>query len=1807
MSKTRPVAPIIKSSNHFPVVGIGASAGGLDAFKKLLKAIPHNSGMAYVLVQHLDPKHESLLPELLQKVTSIPVLEISDDIKVQPNHIYIIPSNKMMVANDGVLLLSPRTTTKNERNLPIDLFFTSLAEVHQWHSIGIVLSGTASDGTKGLKAIKDHGGLTFAQSEESSAFDGMPKSAIQAGVVDFILAPELIPQKLLEVTKITNGNGAAEEIPMQDEELFKQILALLRIRKGTDFTYYKQTTIRRRILRRMALNRNEELADYLKFLRANKTEQDVLYQDLLIPVTSFFRDAKTFDNLCQTVFPKIIEHKKADEPIRIWIAGCSTGQEAYSMAICIKEFLASSSSLSFVAGPDKIGSEGRGELPPTLSFVADPDKIGSEGRGELPPTLSFGEGRGELPPILSFGEGRGEVQIFATDISEPAIAKARGGIYAKNELDGLSPARLQENFIKNNGGYQVKRQLRDMCVFAQHNFLKDPPFGKLDLISCRNVLIYMEPYLQKKVLTTFHYALNHDGFLVLGKSETISSVPELFAPGLVKNSASIKDKIFSRKDAPAKYMHTTTQRSELGMADVNINPKKNADNTARPDFQKTADNIMLSKYTPAGVVVNEAMDVVHFRGKTGNYLENLPGKPSHNLLKMAKEGLAFELRNILHKAKKEKGQVTKENIPVQINGTLQNISIEAFPLPDTIEPYYMILFHENQPPLNQSSQITVQNSSLTFQGSLLTDQRRIRQLEKELEQVREDMRSITEDQEAVNEELQSANEELLSSSEELQSLNEELETGKEELQSTNEELTVVNQEMIGLNEQLNEAKNYAETIIATLREPLLVLDKYLRIISANKSFFRAFQVTELETEGKLIYELGNKQWDIPELKTLLENLLPNKQSFTDFEVSFNFPHIGQHTMLLNASEIINEKRTDKLILISFGDITERRIIEKKILTNEQRFRNLLLQSPFAVALCKGEDMVIDLANDAMKDVWGKGKNVEGKSIFKLLEKASLKPYKKLLLDVYHTGEAYFGMEQMALMKRKGGLTETYYNFVYQPYHEADGIISGIVCIAYEVTEQVLAKVKIQESEQQFSSMADNINQLAWMADNTGHIYWYNKRWYDYTGTTLEEMKGWGWQKVHHPDYVDGVINFVKEAWTKNKPFELTFPLRSATGEYKWFLTRAQPIANAKGAVIQWFGTNTDITEQRENYKKLEDSETFNRTMLENSPDCVKIIDTHGHIQFMNTNGLCIMEIDDFGTVKNKHWADLWGAENRQTVLNAIDKALSGETAQFQAFCATVKGTPRWWDVMVSPVQETGNEKVTNIISVSRDITAQRETQSLLEYRKALLEAHNEASIDGLLLVDAKARPDGSVGRGKIISYNKRFIEIWNMPQQIVNANDDEAALAFAMTQLVNPEQFIEKVKWLYEHPAETSRDILEFKDGKIVERHGYPVISADGSYYAWSWTFRDITEVKKADRVLRESEKNFRQLAELMPDKITTTNPDGHATYFNQNWVDYTGFTAEELTGQGWQKIMHPDEMETIIKHWQHSLETGEDFEMEMQCLNKNNEYHWHLTRATAIKDAEGKIKNWIGATTEIQKIKEEEQRKGEFIAMVSHELKTPVTSIKGYVQFLLSMLKDKPDAALAGLPLQSSLTRIDSQVLRLTRLIKEMLDLTRLETGKLELKKELFSVNKMVEETVQDIMFTNSKHVIHIHPEFNGMVSGDEDRIGQVLINFINNALKYSGDHNPVDIYIRQAAEDLISVSVKDYGIGIRKADHQKIFERFYRVDGKSEQTYAGFGIGLYIAKEIIDRHQGFISVESEKGKGSAFTFTLPLATEKF
>jgi two-component system CheB/CheR fusion protein len=854
--------------NSFPVVAIGASAGGLEAMMELLKYLPADTGMAFIYVQHLSPDHKSMLTEILSKKTKMIVQELDDMDKIKPDNVFVIPSNKGIEVTDGHIKLIPRS--ESSAAISIDILFSSLAEAQKERVIGIILSGSASDGTIGMKAIKQVGGLTFAQ-DDTAKFASMPHSAIAAGMVDFILPPKEIALELARLSKhpliktIGVKNGEEDLIENSNPDL-KIILNLLHKATGVDFSAYKMNTIKRRIIRRMLLYKITQLKEYAKMLSQKKEEIDILYQDLLINVTSFFRDTDTHKYLKENLFPKLLKRKKKGESLRIWVPACATGEEVYSIAMMLLEIQESKT-------------------------ITTP------------------------------------VQIFATDLSEQAISKARIGIYTKQDLETVSPKRIQRFFTKADGGYRVNKAVRDMCVFAPHNILRDPPFSRLDFISCCNLFIYLDNPAQKKAVNTFHYALNDDGFLMLGKSENISQSANLFT-GFNK-----KYKIFARKinsgirTLPALLPRYAQQSfSEKNIPVTNKNKTKQNISVNHNGLDNAIDAVLVSEFMPASVVINHQMEIVQFRGTTDLFLTHPKGKATFNILKMARPEIAFELRNAISKVIKTKHRVRKSGIELKINSAVRIISLEIVPLKiESDEPLLLILFAEQE-----QTEIFLNQAEGGKTNSLAKD-RRIKKLEQELAAAHADALAIAQEQEAYTEELQSANEEIVSSNEELQTVNEELETSKEEIESANEELTTTNQELQTRNDLLNEAYDYSEALFATVHEPMIVLDKNLRVKSANKTFYSMFNVKEEDTEGVLLYDLGNKQWNIPRLHELLEDLLPQNSHFHDFEITHTFPGIGEKTMRLNARRIIQKKYHEELILLAIIDFTEIKLYEKELL------------------------------------------------------------------------------------------------------------------------------------------------------------------------------------------------------------------------------------------------------------------------------------------------------------------------------------------------------------------------------------------------------------------------------------------------------------------------------------------------------------------------------------------------------------------------------------------------------------------------------------------------------------------------------------------------------------------------------------------------------------------------------------------------------------------------------------------------------------------------------------------------------------
>lgn len=923
--------------------------------------------MAFVLVQHLAPTHASVLAEILSRATSMPVMEVHDEPAVEPNHVYVIPPARSMTIVSGALHLLPREGRGAPH--PVDQFFRSLAVDRRHRAIGVVLSGTASDGTIGLQAIKAEGGITFAQ-DDSAQQSGMPHSAIAAGGVDFVLPPDEIAREIVRIGRHPYTVPVPEEASLPAEPDLSQVLRLLQRRSGVDFTDYKFNTLYRRITRRMVLLQLNDLGQYIAFLQKNPAELDALYHDILINVTSFFRDPEVFDALKEKVFPRLVAERRQHDPVRVWSIGCSTGEEAYSVAMAWAEFA---------------------------------EAIGT--------------------PV--------KVQVFATDLNESVVTTARSGIYPKDISQDVSPERLRRFFVEVDGQYRITKEIREACVFSRHNVLGDPPFSRIDLISCRNVLIYLERVLQQKVVPTLHYALKPGGFLWLGSSETVGAFRNLF------EAEDGKHRIYAKKPgslARAGYFpvqHGAAPRTTFSLPSVR--------QTGGNDLHREADRLLLSRYAPPSVLLTADLEILQYRGDTSPYLAPTPGKASLNLLKMLREGLVGGVRAAVLRASKEKSPVRHEGLRVINNGSWSDVTVEVIPLEasgEGAESGFLVLFN--------GAGGTQERSDVVPPLALPLPEQDGARLAQELADTRDYMQALIEQQEASNEELQSANEEVQSANEELQSINEELETSKEELQSSNEELATVNDELSNRNAELGRLNNdlvnllgsiqtpivmlgsdlrirrftpaaeklfhlvpgdlgrpigaiklefdlpdlesllaqvidsvsaehrevqdtsgrwyslrlrpyrtlenkidgvvmmlidvdhlkraheYTKSIVRTVREPLLVLDVDLRVRTANEAFYRMFRTHAEEVEGRLIYELDNGQWNNPALRSLLEDVLPRDTEFSDFEVQMEFERIGLKTMLLNARRLAQEIDQEGSILVAIEDVSERKRIDQEL-------------------------------------------------------------------------------------------------------------------------------------------------------------------------------------------------------------------------------------------------------------------------------------------------------------------------------------------------------------------------------------------------------------------------------------------------------------------------------------------------------------------------------------------------------------------------------------------------------------------------------------------------------------------------------------------------------------------------------------------------------------------------------------------------------------------------------------------------------------------------------------------------------------
>ncbi len=1242
------------SATCFGIVGIGASAGGLDAFSNLLSSLPLNTGMSFVLVQHLDPHHESALAALLRRVTKLPVVEASDDLLVEPNHIYVSAPNSILSIVGGRLKTAERAPV-NGGARTIDTFLESLAEDQGAGAIGVILSGNASDGSIGIQAIKGNGGITFAQNDSASHRE-MPESAISTGCVDYVLTPAKIASELSRLAEHFRLAGKDDTTPASRandsgadfDEAYKRVLFHLHRQSGVDFSLYKPATLRRRVHRRMVLNRIKSLDAYASRLLTDEKELRALCLDALISVTTFFRDAPSFRVLQEIVFPKILA-SRGNQSVRIWIAACSTGQEAYSLAMAFCE-------------------------------VAE----------QLQSTV--------------------KLQVFATDVNEEVLKKARAGSYTRALVQDISPERLARFFDQEQDGYRVKKTIREMFVFARQNLAGDPPFSRLDLISCRNLMIYLESTLQKRLISLFHYALKPEGFLFLGSSETVGSFTDLF------QLTDKKHKIYTKLPGPKQPLtikfETNSSREQLP-AKIQASGPRSVDSPLTP--QREADRVALQRWAPPAILIDDQFQVLQFRGDTRPYLKVQEGAATHHALEILRDGLVEPLKSAIDEVRKSRQSVRTEKLSIRRDGDTLIVHLEIVPLKNLRRVCYLVYFDDSQGTAGtlRSSEIFKADQHLEPDAAKSL----ISRLRAELEEVRDFARAHLEQQEATTEELQSSYEEIQSSNEELQSINEELETAKEELESANEELNTVNEEMVSRNTELirlnadlrnlqesvdtavvlldrtltirsftasaekhlnvlpgdigrsighiqhnldcadlekiilrvvetgtrfereiqakggrwyslrispyltlenridgavlmlvdvdalktseqaiKVSRDYVENIVHSTRYPLLVLSEDLRVISANAAYYRTFRATDEDTKGRRFDELGERQWDAPSILALLNDVVRRNSAFDDFEISHTFAQLGERTMLINGRRLqSNEANQSARILVAIDDITDSKQLEA-VRLSEIRYRRFFEAAKDGIVIVEPTTGNVSDINPLICNLLQlDGPSAVGCRFSELGLFTDARMAEAALAELRATG--YYRNADLRVTTKGSGVRQV--EIVSNLYTEEDRRV--IQFNIRDITERRNAEQAARAASERFRFLTEALPEKIFTARPNGEVDYVNQQWTLFSHLGLDRIGDWGWVQLVHLDDVKENLRRWNHSMTTGEDFQFEHRLRRFDGTYRWHLTRASAMRDTDGEIMLWIGSNTDIDDQKLSAEKLE------RTVAERTARLSEII------------------------------------------------------------------------------------------------------------------------------------------------------------------------------------------------------------------------------------------------------------------------------------------------------------------------------------------------------------------------------------------------------------------------------------------------------------------------------------------------------------------------------------------------------------------------------------------------------------------------
>ncbi|MGB7347222.1 MAG: PAS domain S-box protein [Pirellulaceae bacterium] len=1839
------------------VVGVGASAGGLEAFTDLLKALGDEPGLAIVFVQHRNATTKSLLAKLLGGSTAMEIIEVSARTKVQANTVYLCPPKKLLTLGKGSLNVQD-DASKERQPTSIDHFFHSIAEDQGERGLGVILSGAGSDGTLGLKAINDCGGMTFSQDSQSAKYDSMPRNAATTGVADHVMPPAGIAAELLKYADYLTtaqvqlqGKLLAQSI----ENAIPDIAETLLQATGHNFQHYKLSTLGRRIQRRMQVLKIPHVDDYLKLLKRDSDETQNLFRELLISVTAFFRDPESFERLTEEVLPKLFQNRNADDPVRIWVAGCATGEEAYTIAILCREFLDRSH---------------------------------------------------ELPAC---GYGDATYQIFASDIDERALSIARQAAYPVGITENVSEDRLGNFFIKKGNRYHIKKEIRETVLFSPHNLISDPPFSRLDLLSCRNLLIYLGPHLQKKLIPLFHYALRPNGYLFLGPSESISTHGELF------RSVDAKHRISQRKGtAIARSAPLAIQTPTGGLVRPPGSSPLDDDKT---DVVQVMQRIILDEFAPKSVVVDEEGQVICSSGETNKYLSTGEGAYQNNIVKMARRGLRIGLRAALLEAKTKRRRVTHENVSVQTADGKQRVMLTVQPMMRLGEDtgLFIVVFHDVGLPLDLSINPPGVEDQLAEDGKIdRQTELMIEQLERELATTRDDLDNTMQEMETANEELKSSNEELLSMNEELQSANEELETSKEEIRSGSDAIARANTDL--------------ENLLRSTRIATIFMD--------DDFVIRSFTSAATEIYGLIPTDIGRPLTQIvPNVDEMPP--LPRTESLSvDSPIEHTIVAHDGRSYIRRVLPYQSPGGGNDGIVVTFNDVTDLAVSKNQLAQRESRLASLISSTAEGIY---GIDLdgICTFANKACANLLGYDDPDEllGRQMHELIHsrRNDGSPYPNQECHIYkayrdgtkiHVDDEVFWRAD-----------DTSFPAEYWSYPQVlDGKTVGCVVTFLDITERKRAETELADAKTrlEISLQVSDVAPWSWDIQTNAPV----------ANPMLNKLFGFDENACPALDeFLERIdesarekVSAAIERSTKNGDvYDEEYPVCWPNGEQRHVRARGRVRTNCHGEIEDFFGVVVDITERKMRELDIAEREAHLRRVIDNQLGFVGVLDTDGTLLEANATALLAAGLNRDDVIGKKFWDCYWWNYDdvvSKRLENSIQQALNGEDVRYDEVICVAGGERTSIDFMIRPVRDADGE-ITHLIPSGVDISERKRAENEVLNREQRLQLALDSGGMGLWEWDiatdhitwsdqmfamfgytpedfdpSKAgflkvvHPDdrpmlqkmiqsaftgtcqthevdfrvirgtdksdvwtlsrGSIYRdpdGKPLSIVSVAVDVTQRKQWETDLIDreahlrrvinnqlglvgvidrsgillevDERSLEIARTRRedVIGKPFADAPWWNYNPAvAQQMRDAMQRayegevvrydvslfasgSEGVMIDFMISPVFDADGNVEYLIPSGVDIRERVKIEKEQRSVTRRMRMA--LRAGRMAAWEWTPAKSIWTPELYELLGIDSDqEANSDLFFSLVHPEDVEPLKKSWQRAIEGTDTYDSEFRIIRPDGQIRWTNGLGEVVRDKAGKVVrmhgvNWDSTKDHLQAeaLRVSERRalaanasKSEFLANMSHEIRTPMTAILGYTDLVAEMV-DNSEAL-------SHLRTIRRNGDFLLDIINDILDLSKIEAGKLDISEERFSPQRLVED-VRSIMEVRAKEDnLTLDVEYRGkiptVIQSDAKRLRQILINLVGNAIKFTKEGSVKIIVQCEPKQRQMNFSIVDTGIGMSEAQQKNLFQPFSQGDGNVNREFGGTGLGLAISKRLTEMLDGKIDLQSKLGEGSTFIVTI-------